>query len=218
MFFYFLIKGMLIGFALSVIIGPIGVLCIRRSVSEGFLAGFSTGIGAAMADAVYASITAFGVTVISNFLLGKMVLFSVIGGAYLIIIGVRTFMRKSRLSNKEIKSSDLTQDIESNSFIRNLISTFFMTLTNPMTMLLFMTVFAGLNLEPGDFSSSSGLVFGLFCGAIVWWLILSYFGSILKYKLTSKNFLVWLNRVSGIIIILFGILVMLRPFFKIKIF
>ena len=214
MFLYVLIKGLLLGFTISAVIGPIGILCIRRSISEGFLGGVSTGIGAATADAIYAAITAFGITVISNFLLGKAFILSLIGGAYLIYTGIRTFMSRSKLSNGSLKNSEIKEDITHFSLIHNFVSTFFITLTNPVTILLFMVIFAGLNLETGDLLSSSSLVSGVFLGSIIWWIFLSYSASFFKNRLTSGNFLLWLNRISGVVIVCFGILIVLRAFFK----
>lgn len=218
MFFYILMKGIFLGFTISAIIGPIGILCIRKSISDGFLAGFSTGVGAAIADAIYVSITAFGLTVVSNFLLGKAFILSLLGGSYLIYIGARTFMSRSKLSSSSLESSRAERETGPYSLFHNLISTFFITLTNPVTILLFMVIFAGLNLEMDDMLSSSSLVFGVFLGSIIWWLLLSYFSSILKYKLTSGKFLFWLNRISGIVIACFGVVIILRAIFKGKIF
>lgn len=218
MFLYVLMKGLVLGFTISAVIGPIGILCIRRSISEGFLGGVFTGFGAAVADAIYVAITAFGLTVISNFLLGKVFVLSLFGGSYLIYTGIRTFMSRSKLSNGSLKSSEIEEDITSYSLFHNFISTFFITLTNPVTILLFMVIFAGLNLETEDMLSSTSLVVGVFLGSIIWWVFLSYFSSILKYKLTSGKFLIWLNRISGVIIFFFGVLIILKALFKIKFF
>ncbi|KKP29491.1 MAG: hypothetical protein UR12_C0007G0022 [candidate division TM6 bacterium GW2011_GWF2_30_66] len=214
MFFYVLMKGLFLGFTISAIIGPIGILCIKRSISEGFWAGVSTGVGAALADAIYAAITAFGITVISNFLLGKAFVLSLFGGIYLIYMGIRTFMSRSKLSSGSLKNSELDKDVTHYSLFHNFISTFFITLTNPVTILLFMVIFAGLNLETEDMLSSSSLVTGVFFGAVIWWIFLSYVASILKSKLTSGNLLLWLNRISGVVIICFGVLIILRAFIK----
>lgn len=218
MFLYFLIKGFVIGFAMSAVVGPIGILCIRRSISEGFLAGISTGLGASIADVIYASVTAFGLTFISNFFIGKAFFLSIVGGLYLVFIGIRTYMSRSKLSSGSLENSQISEDQEHWGFFKNLVSTFFMTLTNPMTIFLFMLIFAGLNIQAGDFISSLSVVVGLFFGAMLWWVLLSYFGYILKNKLSSKTFLFWVNRISGLAIILFGALIILRAFLKENIF
>ena len=210
MVFYFFLKGIAIGFSIAAIVGPIGVLCIRRSIAQGFSAGISTGLGAALADATYGAIGAFGLTIVTNFLLGKVLFLSLVGGLYLIYLGYTTFLKRPDFASAQLSK---------NSFITMFVSTFFLTMTNPTTILPFMALFAGFNLNAGSFFLSSILVWGIFIGSMFWWILLSSLGSMAKSKIKSANIFVWINRFSGIIIFIFGAVIIIRgllKFIKIK--
>lgn len=196
-----LIKGLVIGLSIAVPVGPIGILCIRRTLTRGRMVGFLSGLGAATADAFYGAVAGFGLTFLSNFLLGQQVWLRLIGGAILCYLGIRTFVSKP---------AEQGVSLEENSLWSAYLSTFFITLTNPMTILFFVAVFAGLGVgNAGDHYASAGiLVLGVFIGSAMWWLILCGFTGILQ-SLFNFTRLQWLNRISGLIILGFGLFALL---------
>lgn len=185
------------GISIAAPVGPIGVLCIRRTLAEGRITGFVSGLGAASADACYGIITAFGLTFISNALLGQQTWLRLFGGAFLIYLGVRTFLSKPATQAANAKGKGL---------ISAYFSTFLLTLTNPMTILSFAAVFTGLGLagKGGNYASAGMLVLGVFCGSALWWLLLSGGVSLLREKFDPRA-MTWVNRISGAIITGFGI-------------
>lgn len=194
----YLIKGLIIGFSVAAPVGPIGVLTIKRTLTEGRISGFVTGMGAAMADTVYGIIAGFGLTAISSFLLTQEFSIKLIGGLFLLFLGVKSFVTKPASNAANIDSKGL---------FNNFISTFFLTITNPTTILSFLAIFAGLGLgtTKTDYSSSMTLVLGIFIGSALWWLILSSIVSVFQSKITPGR-LIWINRLSGLIIISFGLI------------
>jgi threonine/homoserine/homoserine lactone efflux protein len=194
--FALLLKGLAIGVAIAAPVGPIGVLCIRRSLLEGRRLGFVTGMGAATADAFYGCVAAFGLTAISGALVGLRAWLGLAGGLFLCGLGVRTF-----------RSIPATQavPIQGRGLLRAYLSTVFLTLTNPLTILSFVAVFAGLGLgaAPDDLAAGA-LVSGVFIGSALWWLLLSSGASALQSRVGSDGARA-INRLSGCIICAFGI-------------
>lgn len=191
----FLIKGIVIGFSIAAPVGPIGVLCIRRSVSDGRRSGLATGLGAAGADAVYGCIAGFGLTAVSNFLIGQRFWLGFFGGLFLCCLGVRTFFSRPTQELDESRKPGLWSAF---------LSTFFLTLTNPMTILSFVAIFAGLGLGTStDYFKASALVAGVFTGSAVWWLMLSAGAEVFGRRF-NPNWMRVLNRVSGTVIFGFG--------------
>lgn len=198
---YHFIKGVIIGLSIAVPVGPIGVLCIRRTLTQGRMIGFLSGLGAATADAFYGAIAGFGLTVLSNLLVGQQTGLRLIGGGLLCIIGVKTFLSKP---------AEQGNSVEGNTRWGAYLSTFILTLTNPMTILFFAAVFAGLGVGSGSdhFLSAGILVLGVFMGSASWWLVLSGFTGLLR-GMFNVNRMRWLNRISGLIIIGFGLIAFL---------
>ena len=192
-----LLSGLIIGFSIAAPVGPIGVLCIRRTLAEGRLHGLVSGLGAATADAVYGCIAAFGLAFISNLLVQQQVWLRVVGGAFLCFLGVRTILAKP---------SEKTQTGKKTGIASAYGSTFLLTLTNPVTIISFAAVFASLGLgnTAGDYGSAALLVFSVFVGSASWWLILSGAVSLFRTRVTPKV-LLWINRFSGAIILGFGV-------------
>lgn len=191
------LKGLLIGFSIAAPVGPIGVLCIRRTLADGRVVGLATGLGAATADAMYGMVAGFGLTLISSFLIDQQIWVRLLGGAFLCYLGIRTFLSRPSEQPANIKSSGL---------LGSYLSTFFLTLTNPLTILSFAAIFAGLGLglDNPSLGFAGLLVLGVFCGSATWWLLLSAGVSQVRKRLTPA-LLVWVNRVSGIIILVFGL-------------
>jgi threonine/homoserine/homoserine lactone efflux protein len=193
----YLIRGFILGLSIAAPVGPIGILCIHRTLSEGRRVGFISGLGAATADAIYGSIAAFGLTIITNILINQRLWFHIIGGLFLFYLGITTIITKSR-------------QYENNSSIKNIykayISTVLLTLTNPTTILSFAAIFAGTGIiEQGiSYLQSSVVVLGVFLGSAFWWFLLSGFISMFQGKINDIA-LSWVNRISGIILFGFGI-------------
>lgn len=197
---FFLFKGLLIGFSIAAPVGPIGVLCIRRTLTQGRWAGLLSGLGAATADAFYGSVAGFGLTMISNLLIHQQFWFSLLGGTFLCYLGSKTFLAQPAEKPAQTRHSGL---------IGAYASTFLLTLTNPATILSFAAIFAGLGVaSTGDPLSAAILVLGVFLGSGLWWLILSGGVSLFQTKFTRAR-LRWVNRISGVIITAFGLAVLL---------
>jgi threonine/homoserine/homoserine lactone efflux protein len=199
--FSFLLRGLIIGFSIAAPVGPIGVLCIRRTLAEGRISGLVSGLGAATADAIYGSIAAFGLTFISNVLIHQQGWIRLIGGAFLCYLGLKIFFTRPAKQSVPVKGSSL---------VGTYASTFFLTLTNPMTIISFAAIFAGLGVgsSNGNYVSAGILVFGVFMGSTLWWLLLSSGVGIFGEKLNVTG-LPWVNRISGMVIIIFGIAALL---------
>lgn len=197
----FLLKGLIIGFSIAAPVGPIGVLCIRRTLAEGCASGLVFGLGAATADAIYGYIAGFGLTFISSILISQQVWLRFIGGVFLCYLGIKTFLARPVERMASAKGNGLISDYA---------STFFLTLTNPMTILSFAAIFVGLGLvsASGNHVSAGLLVLGVFIGSALWWFILSGGVSVFRTKFNLHG-LWWVNRISGIIIAGFGLLALL---------
>ena len=197
----FFLRGLVLGFSIAAPVGPIGVLCIRRTLAEGRASGLVSGLGAATADAIYGCIAGFGLTLISKFLVSQQVWLRLIGGGFLCFLGVRTFLSKP---------AEHVASAKRNGLFGSYISTFFLTITNPMTILSFAAIFAGLGVGGAGVSyvSAAVLVLGVFIGSALWWFILSSGVSIFRTRLNPDR-LRWVNRISGIIITGFGLIALL---------
>lgn len=198
----FFLKGLIIGFVIAAPVGPIGVLCARRTLIFGRRAGFFSGMGAATADAIYGFVAAFGLTLVSDFLAGHNVFLRLVGGSLLCFLGIRA------LAAKPSPKRDLPKTFTR--FAGMYSSTFILTLTNPMTIFSFAAVFAGVGLAgvKGSVLSAGVLILGVFLGSALWWLFLVGLFSIFRKRFLSDQ-LRWVNLISGVIIIASGFLVLL---------
>ncbi len=197
-------KGLVIGFSIAAPVGPIGILCIKRTLSSGWLTGLVSGIGAATADSFYGSVAAFGLTLVAAFLIHWQVELRLVGGAFLCYLGLKSFF--ARPQEAAIHSGRL-------GIWSAYASTFFLTLTNPLTILSFGAVFAGFGLagRPGDYTQPALTVLGVFCGSAAWWFLLSGTVQLIRSKF-QPGWLVWINRLAGGIIVVFGIAALLSTF------
>ena len=195
------LKGLVVGFLISTPVGPIGLLCIQRTLSEGKMHGLVSGLGAATADAIFGLIAALGLTFVSNFLVEEELWLQLFGGLFLCYLGVRTFLSKPA---GQASSTDSPRHIS------NYGSTFLLAFTNPITILVFIAVFAGLRVvRSGTHYFSVGLaVAGVFIGSGLWWVMLCGAAGILHGKI-SNGILTGLNRISGIIVTVFGLVILL---------
>lgn len=187
------LRAFIIGISIAAPVGPIGVLCIRRTLANGRAAGFVSGMGAASADMVYGAIAAFGVTAITGLLVDNAFWLSIIGGSFLLYLGIKTFFEKP---------SDKPAQAAQDGLLSMYASTFFLTITNPMTILSFAAIFAGTMLGKTT-GSPLVIVAGVLAGSATWWLTLSFGVGLLRDRLTQTH-MAWINRISGAIITAFG--------------
>jgi threonine/homoserine/homoserine lactone efflux protein len=194
--------GFIIGVTLAAPIGPISILAIRRSLSEGHHAGIATALGVAIADALYALIAALGLTAISSFLLNKKAYLYGGGGLILILLGIKAFKAPHVMPAQPLKSQG---------FVVTVIQTTLLTLTNPLTIVTFIAAFAAIGFESQDRSLTESLfmTLGVACGSAAWFILLSMVVSHFRKRLTP--FVVGLiNKISGSLLIAFGTLFVLN--------
>ena len=193
----FFIKGLIFGFSIAAPVGPIGILCIRRSLTRGWTSGLVTGMGAATADAIYGSAAGFGLAGITGFVVGQRAWIQPFGGLFLCWLGLRIFL----------SGSDEKPTAEApGSAAMGYLSALLLTLTNPMTILSFAAVFAGMGLGSiGAGNMAAGwLVTGVFSGSMAWWIILSSVSSLFNTRMSAKA-MRWINRFSGAVLTGFGL-------------
>ena len=207
-----LARGLLLGFAIAAPVGPIGVLCIRRTLANGWLTGFLTGIGAATADGLYGGVAAFGLTAISGALMAQQGIIQVVGGALLCYLGLRTLLAKPASATATAHTARPVRD--KRGLAGAYFSTVGLTLTNPATILSFAAVFAGLGLV-GAAGSVEGapalLTAGVAFGSACWWLLLSGGVSLLRARL-APDALRWVNWLSGLLLLGFGVVALASGF------
>jgi threonine/homoserine/homoserine lactone efflux protein len=196
------LKGLILGFVIAAPVGPIGVLCARRTLTHGRRAGFFSGMGAATADAIYGFIAAFGLTFVSNLLIGHQFWLRLVGGTFLCFLGTKTLISTPE-ENRELPPSV-------RKYAGMYTSTFLLTLTNPMTIFSFAAVFAGFGLAgtKGSVTSAGILVLGVFLGSAIWWFLLVGVFSVFKKRFEHHE-LQWVNRITGLIIAGSGVLALL---------
>jgi threonine/homoserine/homoserine lactone efflux protein len=192
------LEGVVIGLAVAVPVGPIGVLCIRRTLAEGRASGFVSGLGAATADAAYGSVAALGLTFVTSLLVGAESWLRLVGGVFLVFLGVRTFLSRPSERPATAGKGDLPGAYA---------STLVLTLANPTTILSFAAIFAGLGAGSmgGDALHAMSLVLGVFCGSTLWWFVLSGATSLFRAKISGGG-LRWVNRISGVVLAGFGVI------------
>jgi threonine/homoserine/homoserine lactone efflux protein len=192
------VRGFLLGLSIAAVLGPIGLLCVRRTLASGFVVGFASGLGAATADASYAAIAGFGVTAVAAVLVDQRVWLRVVGGVFLVYLGVQTMRAMPAQRSAEPGVTRLAGAYA---------STLALTLSNPMTILSFAAVFAGVGL--GSVSAAStdaalALVLGVFGGSATWWLVLAGVTTRLRSRFTTRR-LRAVNIASGLLMFVFGV-------------
>jgi threonine/homoserine/homoserine lactone efflux protein len=191
------LKGMGLGLAIAAPVGPIGLLCIRRSLTQGQLMGLVTGLGAATADGLYGCVAGFGLTAVADLLVDHAPALRLIGGIFLCYLGFTTLRADPATEAAQLSSRGLWGAYA---------STLLLTLTNPATILSFIAIFAGLGLvgSSQSWGASLALILGVFLGSALWWLFLSWGVTLFSQRLTPSR-LKWLNRLAGAAIFAFGV-------------
>jgi threonine/homoserine/homoserine lactone efflux protein len=205
-----LLKGILLGLAVSMPLGPIGIILINRTIKRGMLSGFFSGLGLASADTLLAVLAALGFNFILSFINQERFIISVIAGLIIIGIGLKIF-----LSNpvKDIRHKDKANK----SLWRDYYSVFVLSISNPYTIFIFVAFFSGVHIN-GNVKPELVpffLVPGVFIGTITWWFFLSYFVSRFKKNIRLRV-IVRVNKVAGIVVIVIGVLVLLSVFTPLK--
>jgi threonine/homoserine/homoserine lactone efflux protein len=205
------IDGMIVGFSASVPLGPIGVLCIQRTLNKGRISGFFSGLGAAFSDTIYAIIAGFSLSFIVSFIEQQLLYIQIFGAVVLILLGIYIFYSNpaKQLRKQKKGKGNLFQDF---------ISTFFITISNPLAIFLFLAFFAGLGVvKPGDAGSKHlTIIGGVMAGASLWWFILTSVVNLFRSKINLRR-LWWLNKIAGaaivvLVVIAFVIFLINSPF------
>ena len=190
------LKGLVFGFLLAASVGPMWILCFRRTIEQGALAGFVSGLGVAVADGLYGAVAAFGLTAISGFLLEQNFWLGLVGGVFLVYLGVKSLIAKP------VRIEEIRQ--EKTSLPQAFLSTLGLTLANPPTILAFAAIFAGLGLvSNADYGAASLVVAGVFLGSAIWWLVLAGAANWLRHRIGPALFRA-INVVSGLTILGFA--------------
>lgn len=190
------LRGLVIGFTIAAAVGPISLLTIRRTIAHGQLYGLVSGLGVATADASYAGIAAFGLTAVTGLLVSGRFLLGVVGGAIIVLLGIRTILSRP---------GEVARDEDRPGLAGAYLSIFALTMTNPMTILSFAAVFAGLGLAVGSsFTDALVLTLAVWLGSSLWWVVLTSIVGWLRLRV-STTALLWVNRISGTALVAFGI-------------
>ena len=193
-----LLKGLFIGFVCSIPLGPIGVLVVQRTLGKGKKSGLVSGIGAATADTLLSIVAGLGLSMIINFIRSYETYFQLIGGLFIVAVGIEIFLKNpiKQVRERRMKKSNLTADY---------FSVLFLTLSNPVAVFLFIAMFAGLNIFDGAPRAMHYIIiFGVFVGASLYWILLSTFISKYRAKFHLRR-LWWMNKITGVAIFVFGI-------------
>jgi threonine/homoserine/homoserine lactone efflux protein len=188
------LKGLAFGFLLAATVGPMWILCLRRTLAFGPAAGLASGMGIAVADGLYGAVAAFGLTAISGFLLGYSFWIGLVGAAFLIYLGIKTLISQP---------SALQPDAENQGFVKAFLATLALTLANPPTILAFVAIFAGLGLTSSSYAAAALITLGVFLGSASWWLILAAGAGALRGRI-GPGLMRGINIVSGLSILAFA--------------
>lgn len=202
-----LIKGILVGLLASIPLGPIGVLCVQRTISKGRLSGFFSGMGAAVADTVFAMIAGFSLSFIMDFVEMWKTEFQVGGGIIIILLGLKIFATNpiSQMRKNRRQKSKLFEDF---------VSVFFLTVSNPLAVFFFVALFAGVNVvtEGENIFHAGAILGGVLFGASLWWFTLTTFVNMFRKRFRIKQ-LWWINKIAGAVIMLIGAATILELLF-----
>ena len=198
-------NGIAIGLAVAAPIGPVNLIVIRRTLRYGQLNRFLSGAGAATGDAIFAAIAAFGLTAAIEIVVRFETALQIVGGLFLVALGIRTWVARPHFD-------EATEENLSAAMAAVFATTFFLTITNPATMLGFLAIFggvAGLADAGEDYGHAATIVLAVLCGSALWWAGLSGFVSLFRQKMNDRLLAV-VNRISGCLIVIFGVVVLAR--------
>lgn len=195
-------KGMLIGIAVSAPIGPASIMCIRRTVHSGWWLGIASGLGVAVADTLYGSIAGVGLTSIADQIVEWLTKLRFVGGVFLVVLGTALYLTAPKKEPKHYYAQ---------SFVPAFFSTLGITLANPLMFVLFAALFAAAGLDDlsRDVDLVGFLLLGIFLGSMTWWASFCGVLTLLQERISFAA-LTWTNKISGIVIVIFGLLAMIR--------
>ncbi|MFP4557057.1 MAG: LysE family translocator [Bacteroidales bacterium] len=192
------IKGIIVGLLASIPLGPIGVICIQRTINKGKVSGFLSGLGAASADTIFAAIAGFSLTFIINYIEERQVIFQAVGGIVVFLLGIKIFYTNpvKQLRRHKRKKDNLLEDY---------LSVLAVTITNPLAVFLFIALFASLGIVTDSINWTKSLTTtsGVFVGAALWWYILTSLVNFYRRRFRLKQ-LWWINKISGAAIFTLG--------------
>lgn len=201
-----LLKGLLIGLSIAATVGPMSMLCIQRTLERGRLVGMFSGLGIATADGLYALVAGLGLSAIMHLLISQQFWIRLVGGLFLFYLGLKTMLTRKVASASSVQAR--TKQLAAlTGFIGIYLSMLLLTLANPLTILSFVVIFAGVGIGGAHVGSGNALllVLGVFLGSVCWWLILISAVGFIRTRLNVR-LLLWINRVSGAILLAFGVI------------
>jgi threonine/homoserine/homoserine lactone efflux protein len=201
-----LLKGLLIGLSIAATVGPMSMLCIQRTLERGRLVGMFSGLGIATADGLYALVAGLGLSAIMHLLISQQFWIRLVGGLFLFYLGLKTMLMRKVASASSVQAR--TKQLAAlTGFIGMYLSMLLLTLANPLTILSFVVIFAGVGIGGAHAGSGNALllVLGVFLGSVCWWLILTSVVGFIRTRLNVR-LLLWINRASGVILLIFGII------------
>jgi threonine/homoserine/homoserine lactone efflux protein len=189
------LRGLIVGFTIAAAVGPITLLVVRRTIDHGGTYGFASGLGVATADATYAAIAAFGLTAITSVLVANHAILALLGGIVIVWLGIRIAMSRP---------AGPASDGERPGLVGAFASIYALTMTNPLTIVLYAGIFAGIGLGAGgSFVDAAVLTLAVWAGSTLWWVVLCSFVAWFRGRVSSAV-LLWVNRVSGAVLVLLG--------------
>jgi len=196
------LKGLIAGLLIAAPVGPVNVLCIRRTIVHGRVVGVVSGIGAAVADAIFGAIAAFGLSFVHELVMREKFWFGLIGAAVLLVIGLKTLWANAP------KEKDDEEEKDPATLLGDFTSTLILTLTNPVTVLSFLAVFSAFGVQNDEKTLADEwmVVAGVFLGATLWWLLLTNGVAFFRDKFNQRG-LRWTNRIGGVLILAFAVVV-----------
>lgn len=199
-------EGMIVGFSASVPLGPIGVLCIQRTLQRGRLAGLFSGLGAAVSDTIYAVIAGFSLSFIVAFIEEQIFWIQIFGAVILFLLGAHIYRSNPAVQLRRQRRSK-------SSYLQDFVSTFLLTISNPLALFLFIAFFAGFGVVAPNSGLAAQLVLilGVFLGATTWWLLLTSVVGLFRQAVNLRR-LYWINKIAGatiIVLVLVGLVVWL---------
>jgi len=207
------LRGVIIGLTASITLGPVGVLCIQRTLSKNRKSGFASGLGAATADTLFATVAFFFISVISSLIEANMTILTVLGGICVVVVGVNIFMTNPvvQIRRNRAGKSNMWQDY---------LSTFLLTLTNPAFILWLVVIFTALGIDMSEaevsetkLTAGAAMISGFFAGAASWWFMLTTVIDSLRNRFRPRH-LLWINRVAGVAIVVLGASAVLAMFIQ----
>ena len=201
--FILLFRSLIVGLLVSIPLGPIGVLCIQRTLNKGRRSGFISGLGASSADTVFALIASLGLTIVINFVREQQQYFQIAGGLIVLYIGFKIFYTNpvKQLKLQRMNKTMLSQDY---------VSVFLLTLSNPLAILLFIGIMAAINMANESLSVIEIFIFlaGVFTGSAAWWFLLAFLANRFRKRIRLRS-IWWMNKITGTAVFILGIVVLI---------